>query len=155
MDQDRELMITRLIDASREQIFEAWTRPELLSQWWAPRPYTTPGVEIEAYPGGRFRTDMRDPEGTDYPNQGVFLEIVPNEKIVVTDAFTVGWVPNPKPFVTIVITLEDEAGKTRYTARVRHWTVEDRDRHEKMGFHDGWGQALTQLEELLARGERV
>jgi uncharacterized protein YndB with AHSA1/START domain len=93
---------------------------------------------------------MRDPDGNDHPSQGVYLEVVENEKIVFTDAFTSAWEPAEKPFMTAIVTFAEEAdGKTRYTARVRHWTVEDRETHEKMGFLEGWGQCADQLAELL------
>ena len=65
-----------------------------------------------------------------------------------TDAFTKAWQPSDKPFMTAVLTFEDHGGKTRYTARVGHWTVEDRKRHEEMGFHEGWGLCTEQLEAL-------
>lgn len=74
-----------------------------------------------------------------------------NEKLVTTDAYTNAWTPSEKPFCTIILTFEDEGGKTRYTARVRHWTEADREAHEKMGFHDGWGKCTDQLAELASR----
>jgi uncharacterized protein YndB with AHSA1/START domain len=149
--ESRELVISRLIDAPREAIYQSWTTPELLAQWWAPKPWTTTKVEMELRSGGRFDFTMADPEGNEYPNEGILLEVVPNEKIVFTDAFTADWEPKPDPFIVATITLEDEAGKTRYTARVLHWTVEAKERHEKMGFHEGWGQALDQLSELVEK----
>jgi uncharacterized protein YndB with AHSA1/START domain len=69
---------------------------------------------------------------------------------VFTDAYSAGWVPADKPFFTGILTFEDEGGKTRYTARARHWTVEDCEQHEKMGFHEGWGIATDQLAALAA-----
>jgi uncharacterized protein YndB with AHSA1/START domain len=60
-------------------------------------------------------------------------------------------VPSDKPFMTVLITFEDANDKTRYTARVRHWTVADREAHEKMGFHEGWGQCADQLAEVAAK----
>jgi uncharacterized protein YndB with AHSA1/START domain len=148
---DLELVLTRLIDAPREKVFKAWTDAELLKQWFAPLPWTTPVVEIDVRPGGSSMFVMRDPDGNDYPNKGVYLEVVENEKLVFTDAFTEAWVPSEKPFFTGVLTFEDEGGKTRYTARARHWTKEDRDAHEKMGFHEGWGQCADQLEALVKK----
>ena len=148
----RELVLTRLIDAPREAVFRAWTDPELLRQWFAPRPWTTPVARLDPRPGGNSFIVMRDPAGQDYPNPGVYLEVIPNEKIVVTDAYTEAWVPSEKPFMTAVITFEDEGGKTRYTARALHWSAEDRDTHEKMGFHQGWGQCADQLAELVSKG---
>jgi uncharacterized protein YndB with AHSA1/START domain len=147
---DRELVLTRLIDAPREKLFRAWTEPELLKRWFAPAPYTTPVAELDVRPGGSSLIVMRAPDGTDMPNRGVYLEIVKNEKIVATDAFTKAWEPSQKPFMTLILSFEDEGGKTRYTARVRHFTVADREAHEKMGFHVGWGICADQLTALVA-----
>lgn len=144
-----ELLITRLIDAPRDKLFRAWTDPALLKQWFAPHPYTTPEAALDVRPGGASRIVMRSPDGQDMPMHGVYLEVVPNEKLVFTDAYVRAWEPSAKPFMTVILTLEDEGGKTRYTARVRHWTAEDRDAHEKMGFHQGWGQCLDQLVALV------
>jgi uncharacterized protein YndB with AHSA1/START domain len=76
---------------------------------------------------------------------------VENERLVFTDAYTQAWEPAEKPFMTVILTFEDEDGKTRYTARVRHWTVADREAHEQMGFHQGWGQCADQLAALVAK----
>ncbi len=145
---DRELVITRLIDAPREKVFRCWLEPELMLQWFTPKPWSTVRAETDPRPGGSNLVVMADPDGKEYPNRGVYLEIVPNEKIVFTDAFSQAWVPSDKPFFVGTLTFEDEGGKTRYTARAGHWTREDRDAHEKMGFHDGWMQCAAQLEEL-------
>ena len=102
-------------------------------------------------PGGSAYFVMRGPDGKDLPNRGVYLEVVPNEKLVSTDAYVKAWEPSEKPFMTLILTFEDEGGKTRYTARVRHWTVADREAHEKMGFHEGWGLCTDQLEALVAK----
>ena len=149
---DRELVLTRIIDAPREKLFKAWTDPELLKQWFAPLPYTTPHAELDVRPGGSSLIVMRGPDGNEFPNRGVYLEVVENERIVSTDAYTKAWEPSEKPFMTLILTFEDiDGGKTRYTARVRHWTVEDREMHEKMGFHEGWGTCADQLAALVAR----
>ncbi len=147
---DRELVLTRLIDAPREKLFRAWTDPALLKQWFAPAPLTTPVAEMDVRAGGASYIVMRLPDGTEMPNRGVYLEVVPNEKLVFTDAFTEAWKPSEKPFMAATLTFEDEAGKTRYTVRVRHWTVADRKAHEEMGFHKGWGQCTDQLAALVA-----
>ncbi|MFC6279684.1 MULTISPECIES: SRPBCC family protein [Polaromonas] len=146
---DRELVLTRLIDAPREKVFKAWTTPELLVQWFTPKPWQTVRAEVDVRPGGASLVVMRGPDGTEFPNRGVYLEVVPNKRLVFTDAFTEAWKPSEKPFMTGVLTFEDEGGKTRYTARVLHWTVADREAHEKMGFHEGWGKATDQLAELI------
>jgi len=151
MPADRELTLTRLIDAPREKVYRAWTDPELLKQWFAPLPYTTPVAELDIRPGGSAFIVMRGPDGKDLPNHGVYLEVVANQRLVSTDAYTKAWEPSEKPFMTLILTFEDEGGKTRYTARLRHWTVDDREAHEKMGFHQGWGICADQLTALVAK----
>ena len=148
---DRELILTRIFDSPPEKVFRAWTEPALLTQWFAPLPWTTPQAELDVRPGGANVIVMRSPEGEDFPNQGVYLEVVQNERLVFTDAYTHAWAPSTQPFMTVILTFEDIGGRTRYTARVRHWTVEDRERHEQMGFHQGWGQCADQLADLLKR----
>lgn len=146
----RELSLSREIDAPPAIVFEAWTRR--LAEWWGPRGMTTPFVEMDLRPGGVFRTVMRAPDGTEYPTKGVFLEVVENEKIVFTDAFLPGWEPSPDVFFTAITTFEPlPGGRTRYTARALHWTVANRDAHEKMGFHQGWGESLDRLAACVAK----
>jgi uncharacterized protein YndB with AHSA1/START domain len=145
---DRELVLTRIIDAPREKVYRCWTEPGLMKQWFVPKPWSAKKVEIDLRPGGSSLIVMADPDGNEFPNPGIYLEVVPNEKLVFTDAFTSAWQPSEKPFMVAIVTFEDQDGKTLYTARARHWTVEDRETHEKMGFHEGWGQVASQLEEL-------
>jgi uncharacterized protein YndB with AHSA1/START domain len=147
-DQNHELSITRLIDAPRAKVYRCWSEPELLKRWFAPAPYTTPVAELDLRPGGGNTIVMRSPEGQDMPNRGQYLEVVPNERIVFTDAYTGDWQPGAKPFMTVILSFEDEGGKTRYTARVRHWSAEDKAAHEKMGFETGWGICADQLAAL-------
>ena len=79
---DRELVLTRLIDAPREKLFRAWTEPALMKQWFAPLPWTTPVVEVDVRPGGANFVVMRGPDGEESPHRGVYLEVVPNERLV-------------------------------------------------------------------------
>jgi uncharacterized protein YndB with AHSA1/START domain len=146
------LELIREFDAPREKIFQAWTDPELLKEWFTPRPWTVSHAEMDVRPGGSSLIVMNGPNGEEFPNRGVYLEVVPNEKLVFTDAYVSAWVPSEKPFMTGSIQLEDlGGGRTRYIARVYHWTAGDMEAHEKMGFHEGWGKAADQLAELLAR----
>jgi uncharacterized protein YndB with AHSA1/START domain len=149
---ERELVITRVLNAPREKVYRCWTDPKIIPQWFAPKPWTTARAEVDVRPGGASLIVMLSPEGQEFPNPGLYLEVVPNEKIVATDAYTSAWVPSAKPFMTIVLTFEDAGpGKTKYTARAIHWTVADKETHENMGFHQGWGQCTTQLEETASR----
>lgn len=148
---DRELVLQRVIDVPAATLFRCWTEPDLVKQWFTPRPWTTPTVEMEVRPGGASLIVMRGPDGQEHPNRGVYLDVVPNERLVFTDAFTSAWQPSEKPFMVGTVTFEDLGGRTRYTARVAHWTVEDRKAHEAMGFNEGWGKATDQLEALALK----
>lgn len=142
---DRELILTRLIDVPRAKLYRAWTDAGLLPQWFAPLPWKTIRAEMDVRPGGASFMVMRGPDGTEHTSRGVYLEVVENQRLVFTDAYVTAWEPAEKPFMTVILTFEDEAGQTRYTARVRHWTAADREAHEQMGFHQGWGLATDQL----------
>ena len=151
---DRELIINRIIDLPPQPLYKAWTEPDLLKQWFSTSPWTTPHAELDVRPGGSNFIIMRSPEGQEYPHPGVYLEVVPNRKLVITNAFTDAWEPNPNaaPLLTVIITLEDiGGGKTNYTARVLHWSAADREKHEAMGFYFGWNQCLDQLIELASK----
>jgi uncharacterized protein YndB with AHSA1/START domain len=147
---ERDLVLTRIIPAPRAALYRAWTEPELLKRWFAPKPFTVSEAETDLRPGGSSRIVMRGPDGSEFPSAGVYLDIVENERIVFTDAYLRAWEPSAKPFFTGIITFEDADGGTRYTARVCHWSAEDRATHEAMGFHEGWGRCADQLSELAA-----
>ena len=149
MTADRELVLTREIDVPREKLWRCWTEPRLMLQWFTPAPWRTIHAETDVRPGGSSYVVMKGPEGQEMPNRGVYLEVIPNQKLVFTDAYTSAWQPSDKPFFTGVLTFEDLGnGRTRYTARALHWTREDCEAHEKMGFHQGWGVATDQMTAL-------
>ena len=104
---------------------------------------------MEVRPGGASHIVMSGPNGEEHPSRGTYLEVIANEKLVFTDAFVKAWEPSGKAFMVGTITFEDAPdGKTKYVACVDHWNAQDRETHEKMGFHEGWGAATSQLEEL-------
>ncbi|MGJ8562629.1 MAG: SRPBCC family protein [Alphaproteobacteria bacterium] len=149
MDDPRDLILELTLDAPRANIWRCWTEPELLTQWFTPKPWSTASADIDPRTGGRMNVTMRSPDGEDMPNTGVFLEVIPGERIVTTDAYSEGWVPSEKPFMTTIITLKDAGeGTTAYRAAARHWAIEDKKSHETMGFKDGWTAAARQLEAL-------
>jgi len=140
-----ELSISRHIAASPATVWKVYT--ERTTEWFAPKPYETPVVDWDLRPGGSASLVMRSPEGQDMPMQGVFLEVVPGERLVSTDAFAPGWVPQG-PFMVTIITFAAEGAGTRYTASARHWSEETLKQHEAMGFTTGWGQVADQLAAL-------
>lgn len=147
---EHELVLERILDATPDKVFRAWTTPELMKQWFAPAPWSIVSADCDLQVGGSSGIVMRSPEGEEFPNPGVYLEIVPNRRIVTTDAFLPGWVPTGQPFMVAIVELEDLGdGRTRYTARARHWTAETKTQHEQMGFHEGWGQVADQLNTLV------
>jgi uncharacterized protein YndB with AHSA1/START domain len=147
----RELVLTRTLKAPRHAVWRCWTEPALIVKWFTPPPWQTVHAEVDLRPGGSSLVVMRGPDGTEMPNRGIYLEVVPERRLVFTDAFIRAWEPSDKPFMTGILAFDDApAGGTHYTATVRHWSEADRDAHEKMGFHDGWGTATQQLEALAA-----
>ena len=94
MSADRELVLTRLINAPRAKVYRAWTDPELLKQWFAPKPWTVTQAELDVRPGGMCMFVMQSPEGQDFPNHGVYLEVVKNKRLVTTDAYVKAWEPS-------------------------------------------------------------
>ena len=149
---ERELILVRETDVPAAKLFAGWTTPELYPQWFCPKPWYVTDVEIDLRPGGFSRMTMCGPDGERFPNRGVYLEIVPTEKLVFTDAYFANWEPNPNPFFTGILTFETlPSGKTRYTARAVHWTKENCEKHAAMGFMEGWGKAFDQLVELMSK----
>jgi uncharacterized protein YndB with AHSA1/START domain len=146
-----ELRIERIFDAPPAEVFEAWTKADVLKQWFAPQPWTVVKAELDVRPGGTSLIVMSDGQGNDFPTRGVYLEVVENERIVFTDAYMDAWTPSAKPFATIIVSFEDLGGRTHYTARARHWSDADRSMHRNMGFEAGWKQCADQLATLLAQ----
>jgi len=155
---DTDLLLERTLDAPRDMVWKALTTPELLKQWWAPRPYETPECEMDLKPGGIFYTRMTGPDGFEHKGAGCFLEIVPGEKLVWTSALGPEFRPNDLGdnqdctalAFTAVITLEDADGRTLYRAVALHKNGKDRDAHATMGFEHGWGVCADQLGEVAA-----
>ena len=144
-DPKLDLVLEREIDVPVELVWEAWTTPESIKEWFCPKPWSVSSCEIDLRPGGRFNTVMRSPEGDEFPNSGCYLEVVPNKRLVFTDTLLPGFRPSPKPFFTAALLLEPTATGTRYTAIAIHGNEETRKQHEEMGFHDGWGTVVDQL----------
>ncbi len=144
-----ELSIELELDAPAEKLYRCYTDPKLLQKWFAPKPWTIKSVDTDVRPGGRFNFVMASPEGQEFPNTGIFLEVVPNKRLVSTDAVTPGVFTPSGPFMIADVTFEDLGnGKTKYRAVARHWSEETKKQHAEMGFEPGWTQTARQLEAL-------
>jgi uncharacterized protein YndB with AHSA1/START domain len=147
----RDLVLVREFDASPEKLYRAWTEPGLITQWFTLGTWRAANAELNVRPGGTSLVTMRGPDGAEFPNRDVYLEVVPNKRLVLTDAYTSAWVPSEQPFMTVTLTFDQlPGGRTRYTARVSHWTVADRERHEEMGFHQNWPTMTEHLAAMVA-----
>lgn len=129
-------------------MWKAWSNPAHLKEWWCPKPWITDVRAFDMRPGGAFHTFMRGPDGGTSDNPGSFLEVVPQTRIVFSSVLTAAWRPADAPWMpfTAIITFADEGNGTRYVATVMHPNATTRDQHEKMGFHEGWGTCIDQLE---------
>jgi len=157
MSGHNDLVLERTLNAPRDLVWKAWTDPEHLKQWFAPKPYEISELELDLRPGGIFRLRMVGPDGFDtgHGNPGCVLEVIEGEKLVWTSALAPEYRPAEtgegcESFpMTAVVTFADAGdGKTLYRAVALHKDSADRDTHEQMGFHDGWGTCASQLEEL-------
>jgi uncharacterized protein YndB with AHSA1/START domain len=153
---ENDLVLERTLDAPVELVWKAYTDPEHLKQWFAPKPYQITECELDLRPGGVFRIRMVGPDGFDtgHGNPGCVLEVVENKTLTWTSALGPGYRPNEagegcESFpMTAIVTFEDAGdGKTAYRAVALHKDAKDKAAHEQMGFHDGWGTVAGQLED--------
>jgi uncharacterized protein YndB with AHSA1/START domain len=151
-DPKLDLVLEREIDVPVDLVWKAWTTPEHIKHWFVPRPWTVTDVKMDLRPGGVFSTIMRSPDGQEFPNNGCYLEVVPNERLIFTDTLLPGFRPSPKPFFSAALLLAPNGSGTRYTAIAIHGNEETRKQHEEMGFHDGWGTVVTQMVEFIKAG---
>ena len=157
MTQETDLVLERTFDAPVDLVWEAYTNPEHIKQWFAPKPYEITEVELDLKPGGIFRFRMVGPDGFDTGHgvPGCVLEVVEGKKLAWTSALGPGYRPNEMgegcesfPFTAVVTFADAGNGKTQYKAVALHKDAADRETHEKMGFHEGWGTVAGQLEEF-------
>jgi len=117
---DREIINTRLVNAERELVFQAYTDPEHVGQWWGPKGFTSTIHEMDARPGGVWRFILHGPDGVDYKNQIVFVEVVNPTRIVFDHVSS--------PRFRVIVTLDQESDKTRITFRQIFETVAEYER---------------------------
>jgi uncharacterized protein YndB with AHSA1/START domain len=143
-----ELSIEKRIEAPVGAVWRAWR--DHLAEWWCPRPWRAEIVAFEPHAGGRSAMVMHGPDGERMPHEGVFLEVVPERRVVFTDAFRAGWVPQG-PFMVGTLAFTPEGDHTLYRGSARHWNAETMEQHRAMGFEPGWMAVANQLEEVAKR----
>lgn len=148
-DMERELTLTRVFDAPRELVFEAWTHPEHMAVWWGPRQFTNPVCELDVRPGGAWRIVMRGPDGMEVAAHGIYREVIPPSRLVFTNnASTTDGTPLLEGLTTVVF---DEApgGKTKLTLNTRVTGLVPFAPQMLAGMETGWNMSLDRLAEAL------
>lgn len=150
---DREMVLTRVLDAPRELVWEVWTDPQHIGQWWGPRGFTTTTYSMDVRPGGVWRFVMHGPDGVDYKNKIVYIEIVKPERLVYNHGDDEGEAGQ----FHVTVTFAAQGGKTKVTMRVLFASAAERDKVVKSGAVEGGKQTLERLAEHLAkiRGEKA
>lgn len=141
---DREIEMTRLFDAPRELVFDAFTNPEHVPHWFGPRGWSLPLCEIDLRPGGSWRYVLRGPNGEEMGMSGEYKEITPPERVVTTESFD----DYPGDSLNTLL-LTEEDGKTRYTVTVLYPSKETRDAVLASGMSEGAAETLERLAEHL------
>jgi uncharacterized protein YndB with AHSA1/START domain len=140
----REVIVTRLLAAPRELVFEAWTDAKRLARWWGPEVFTNPVCEVDARPGGTMRIVMRGPDGTDYPMSATFHEVVTPERLVFL-AIAEDDRGNALLEALTTVTFEEIDGKTRVTVRASGTPRAPIGAEYLKGMEAGWTQSLNCL----------
>jgi uncharacterized protein YndB with AHSA1/START domain len=142
---ERELVVTRILDAPRALVFKAWTEPERAARWWGPQGFVTLYCKMDVRPGGTFRVCMRSPEGTEYWKQGTYREVIEPERLV----FTFAWEDaegKPGHETVVTVTFAEHGAKTRLTLHQGVFeTMAARNSHK-----GGWTSTLQRLADYVA-----
>ncbi|MCI5048347.1 MAG: SRPBCC family protein [Aquisalinus sp.] len=143
------LSITRHIEAPRNLVWRCWTDNDLIKKWFVPKPWYLAEADMDVRSGGRMNMVIAGPEGERVESDGCFLKVLPETRLVFTDAYTEGFMPRPQHFMTGVVDLSDAADSTTQMIwSARHATAETRQQHLDMNFEQGWNAAADQLNEL-------
>ncbi len=152
LNPETDLELIRHFSAPPAKVWRCWSEVGLMKQWWVPKPVWVRQMELDLRPGGQFLTVMVVPDHGDHLVDGCFLDVVPERRIVFTDALVAGFRPAGAAMFgfTAVITMQPEGTGTLYRALAMHKDKTIRDQHEQMGFHEGWGTCADQLNALSA-----
>ena len=150
--QTEGLVITRIIDAPVELVWQAWTEPARIHLWWGPTGFTTTTTSFDFRVGGEWHVVLRAPDGAEYPARYTFIEIVPIERIVYRNSISQGvaWSGNPPPLYTATVTFEEKGGRTLLTIRALFENADQMQDSIRRGFATGTNQSLDKLERQLA-----
>jgi uncharacterized protein YndB with AHSA1/START domain len=148
----REFQLIRTFDAPRLTVFKVWTDPQYVALWWGVEGTTISLCELDVRPGGRWRIHMRTANGVVFPNAGVFLEVIANERLVysdIPDPASPAWAGAPPGLFMHTVLFEDDADGTRVSLCVRADSATDCERLVRLGMREGISQGLDRLERLL------
>ncbi|SRR5260221_5024113 len=163
-DENKQIVIERIFDAPVEKVWDAWTNPEMVKKWWGPKDFTAPSVEIDFRVGGKYVYAMHGPAGSEWDKDmysaGEYKEIVPMERIVVTDYFSdehgnkmsaqEQGLPEGMPSeMTVVVTFEKMDGKTKLSIIYTPESVAQYDAMIKSGMQEGWSTSLDKMAEAI------
>lgn len=143
--------ITRVFDAPRALVWQAWTDPKMMAQWFGPRGFTSSVPELDVRVGGALRIVMHGPDGNDYPMKGVFREVVPPERLVFSN-IAIDKNGNHLLEGETTITFSEHGGKTTLTVKAHAVGKAAIAAQMLAGMEAGWTQSIDKLEELVARG---
>jgi uncharacterized protein YndB with AHSA1/START domain len=166
METDNSIIFTKTFNASPEAVWKAWTDPEMIKKWWGPEGFTAPSAKVDLKVGGKYVYAMQGPAGSEWDrvmySAGVFKEIIPYKKIVVTDYFSdaegnmiqpseEGQDPNfPEETIVTVLFEEVDSGRTKLSVIYpKPETAEQLDAMKKSGMEEGWMQTLNKLQIAL------
>ena len=149
---EREIVMSRVFDAPRSLVFDAWTKPELLERWLGVRGgWSMVVCEVDLRVGGAYRFVWRGSDGAEMGIGGVYREIVPPERLVATELFDDPWYPGEGLDTTVLV---EEAGKTTATTTVLYESEEIRDAVLESGMARGVAESYDMLAEYLASSDR-
>ncbi|MBV9463647.1 MAG: SRPBCC domain-containing protein [Verrucomicrobiae bacterium] len=142
-----ELELTRVVDAPRQRVYEAWSKPDQMTEWFAPKPFQLIVNSMDFRPGGKFAMSMRGPQGSDFPFTGTYREIKAPERLVWSGEFP----GDPPDQISTIVTFEDQGAKTKVHARQTFKTMTETVKHATDGAKQGWTMTLDQLAEFCGK----
>jgi uncharacterized protein YndB with AHSA1/START domain len=155
-----ELIITRIFNAPRKLVWNAWTNPDMFMQWWGPKDFTSPISKIDLRVGGEYFNCMRSPDGQDFCSKGIYREVVELERLVMTDSFAnkegnmvpasyYGLSPDFPMEMKITVTFKEQEGKTKLT--LKHSDVKSLNDTDLNDMQQGWNESFDKLADIMAK----